>query len=231
MAIAIAREYFTQRKEYANIPVVFDAFDSGEAFVETYISGVYDILFLDIYMKTLTGLDVARQVCLLDAHCHIIFLTSSDAHYPESYEVHAKGYVTKPLKDSASSFCRTMDYVMMRIAATHAGLTIRVNGNELFCPMKEILYYEMNNNRLYFHLLGHVLELAGRYADYAVVLLEDPRFLECYRTLIVNMDYIQRVEDDGLLLKNHKTVPVSRRKRQVVLNRYLKYFLDKGTEK
>lgn len=228
-AIALANEYFNQRKEYENMQIHFDEFDSGEAFFNSYIKGVYDILFLDIYMRSLTGIDLARQISLTDENCHIIFLTSSEEHYPESYEVHAKGYVTKPLRESSFSFCNALDYVMKQFSLQFSGITLSLNGVDAFCALKEIMYFEMNNGRLYLHLIEKTLELSGRYSDYSDELLNDSRFMECYRNLIVNMDYIQNYTEDSFLLKNGEVIPISRRKKQPVLNQYMQYFLRKGT--
>lgn len=227
-AIMLAKEYFSQRKEYENLQVSFDEYDSGEAFLESYIKGVYDILFLDIYMKSLTGIDIARKISLSDENCHIIFLTGSEEHYPESYEVHAKGYVTKPLKSPSFSFCNAMDYVMKQLSLQFPGLNITLNSMEAFCTFKNIMYFEMNNSRLYLHLLEKTLELSGKYSNYSQELLKDNRFLECYRNLIVNMDYIQSCDGNNFLLKNSEKLPISRRKKQTVLNQYMKYFLGKG---
>lgn len=227
-AIALAKDYFNQRKEYEKIDIIFDEYNSGEAFLNAYMKGVYDILFLDIYMKSLTGIDVARQISLIDENCHIIFFTSSEEHYPESYEVHAKGYVTKPLKESSFSFCNAMDYVMKQFSLQFSGLTIFMNGAEAFCTFKEIVYFEMNNGKLYLHLLEKSFELSGKYSSYSQELLKDNRFMECYRNLIVNMDYIQNYSENNFLLKNNEEIPISRRKKQIVLNQYMKYFLGKG---
>lgn len=227
-AITLAKDYFNQRKEYEKMEIIFDEYDSGEAFLTAYMKGVYDILFLDIYMKSLTGIDVARQISLADEDCHLIFFTSSEEHYPESYEVHAKGYVTKPLKESSFSFCNAMDYVMKQFSLQFSGLNIFVNGTEAFCTFKEIIYFEMNNGKLYLHLLEKSFELSGTYSSYSQELLKDNRFMECYRNLIVNMDYIQNYNENNFLLKNNEEIPISRRKKQMVLNQYMKYFLGKG---
>lgn len=227
-AIALAKEYFSQRKEYEKIQILFDEYDSGEAFLNSYMKGMYDLLFLDIYMNSLTGIDIARQISLTDENCPMIFLTSSEEHYPESYEVHAKGYVTKPLRDSTFSFCSALDYVMKQFSLQLSGITLSLNGTEVFCALKEIIYFEMNNGRLYLHLPEKTFKLSGRYSDYSDALLKDSRFMECYRNLIVNMDYIQNYTEDSFLLKNGEGIPISRRKKQAVLNQYMRYFLGKG---
>lgn len=230
-AISLAKEYFVQRKEYEKMQIFFDEYDSGEAFLKSYIKGLYDILFLDIYMKSLTGIDIARQISLVDENCHIIFFTSSEEHYPESYEVHAKGYVTKPLKESSFAFCNAMDYVMKQLSLQFSGITLFLNSEEVFCPFKEILYFEVNNRKLYFHFLEKTIEVSGKYLDYSQELLKDTRFLECYRNLIVNMDYIQNCDKNNFLLKSNEMIPISRRKKQMVLNQYMKYYLGKGKSK
>ena len=230
-AIALAKEYFSQRKEYEKIQIYFDEYNSGEAFLKSYIKGVYDILFLDIYMMSLTGIDIARQISFSDENCHIIFFTSSEEHYPESYEVHAKGYVTKPLKESTFAFCNAMDYVMKQLSLQYSGITVFLNGQEVFCKFKEILYFEVNNRKLYFHLFDKTFETSGKYLDYSQELLKDTRFLECYRNLIINMDYIQKYDENNFLLKNNEKLPISRRKKQMVLNQYIKYFLGKEPSK
>ena len=230
-AINLTKEYFIQRKEYEKMEIFFDEYDSGEAFLNSYIKGLYDILFLDIYMKSLTGIDIARQVSLIDENCHIIFLTSSDEYYPESYEVHAKGYVTKPLKESSFTFCNVMDYIMKQLSMQFSGINVILNGEEIFCPFKEILYFEVNNRKLYFHFLEKTIEVSGKYLDYSNDLLKDTRFLECYRNLIINMDYIQNCDENNFFIKNNEKLPISRRKKHMVLNQYMKYFLGKGKSK
>jgi DNA-binding LytR/AlgR family response regulator len=56
-----------------------------------------DILFLDIEMPLLSGLDVAQQV---QGRCHIAFVTAYDMHAVAAFETGAVDYILKPLERS-----------------------------------------------------------------------------------------------------------------------------------
>ena len=51
----------------------------------------------------------------------------------------------------------------------------------------------------------------------------DKRFMECYHHLLVNMAYINRVDEDTFQLKNGESIPISRRKRREVKQEYMHY--------
>lgn len=58
-----------------------------------------EMLFLDIYMKELNGMETARRIRELECKVPIVFLTSSRDFAVESYEVHASGYLLKPFEE------------------------------------------------------------------------------------------------------------------------------------
>ena len=58
-----------------------------------------ELLFLDIYMKELNGMETARRIRELECKVPIVFLTSSRDFAVESYEVHASGYLLKPFEE------------------------------------------------------------------------------------------------------------------------------------
>ena len=68
-------------------------FSTGETFLSVWKPGMYDIVFLDIFMDQLTGVDVARQIRKTDASVKIIFCTTSNEFASESYCVDASFYL------------------------------------------------------------------------------------------------------------------------------------------
>lgn len=56
-----------------------------------------DVVFLDIKMPGLSGLDVAAR--LADANCHVVFVTAYDQFAIQAFEHHAVDYLLKPVKD------------------------------------------------------------------------------------------------------------------------------------
>lgn len=71
-------------------------FDSGESLLEAFEPEQFDICFLDIYMKEMNGMTVARKLRALDPDLSIVFLTSSKDYVYEGYEIHALRYLLKP---------------------------------------------------------------------------------------------------------------------------------------
>ena len=64
-----------------------DLFSSGEAFLDTFTSGKYHLIFLDIYMDGITGMETAKRIRQTDHDCRIIFITTSPEFAVESYNV------------------------------------------------------------------------------------------------------------------------------------------------
>ncbi len=221
-------KYFKERTERYDVTPHFREFKNGEDFLKSYIPGKYQLVFLDIYMDKLTGIDVAKRIASLDKACSIIFFTSSNEHLLEGYDVHAVGYILKPVENHIASLYTALDYVSSKMELDQKGLTVPTNYGDLFLYYRNILYLECIDKTLYFHLIDRTLKVVGRYKDYQHVLLSDDRFLECYRNIIVNMNYIDAPIDCDFILKSGEKIPISRRKKASVMGKYMFYFINKN---
>ena len=74
---------------------------SGESLLADIEEGYIwpDLIFLDIYMGNLNGMDTARHLREMDVEAPIVFLTASPDYAVESYEVEAAGYLLKPARE------------------------------------------------------------------------------------------------------------------------------------
>ncbi len=79
------KEYFFEN----DMNMEVDIFRSGEEFLEKADSKNYDLMFLDIYMESITGVNVVRKVRETNSKSQIIFTTTSLEHGADSYEVDA----------------------------------------------------------------------------------------------------------------------------------------------
>ena len=55
------------------------------------------------------------------------------------------------------------------------------------------------------------------------VLLEDKRFIECCRCVVVNMDHIIKIKGDDFIMDNNETVPIRKRNRKEIHKKYMRY--------
>jgi DNA-binding LytR/AlgR family response regulator len=220
-------KYFEDRKDLYNIQPNFTIFKNGEEFLKTYIPGKYNIVLLDIYMNKLTGIDVAKQIAALDKNCSIIFFTTSDEHMLDGYGVHAVGYIMKPVSDNIPALYKAMDYAASKLEMDKSGINVTTDYGKLYLYYKNILYIDSIDRTLYVHLADTVLKILGKYKDYQDIFLSDSRFLECYRNVIVNMDYIDTPLDCDFILKSGEKLPISRRKKTTVMESYMMYFINR----
>ena len=76
-------------------------FKSGEAMLAAFKPGVFDAVFLDIYMDGMTGMETANRMREADSGFALVFITSSDRHAMEAFTLRACAYVPKPIKPEA----------------------------------------------------------------------------------------------------------------------------------
>ncbi|OUP48855.1 LytR/AlgR family response regulator transcription factor [Lachnoclostridium sp. An181] len=72
------------------------SFSDGVSFLESFQTERYSIVFMDIYMNGLNGLETAAKVRKVDGKCILIFLTSSKEFMPKAFSFHSFEYVIKP---------------------------------------------------------------------------------------------------------------------------------------
>ena len=182
----------------------------------------FDIIFLDIYMNGLLGIDAAHKLRALGFDGAIIFLTASADFAVDSYEVQAGGYLLKP--HSYEKLCMVMDRVLS--ACDINTYQIQRRGVVTRIPYHEILYVESRNTRCLLHRKG-----GGTYTMYKKLgeieeELYDPRFLRCHQSYLVNMAYVQNA-DHQFTLFTGDIVLIRQRNLKEIRNRYLDYLKQK----
>ena len=104
----IAVSYFEKKQIRAEICHFF----SAEEFFEDYQPGKFQILFLDIYMDGMTGMEAARRIRRQSDSCILVFVTTSSDFAVESYDVGASYYLLKPFQPE--KLCSILDSFQSR---------------------------------------------------------------------------------------------------------------------
>lgn len=199
-----------------------DTYTNGAVFLEQFDKNKYDVIFLDIYMDGITGMDTARRIRSLDNTCRLIFTTSSPDFAVESYEVDSSYYLLKPY--TFSQFSMAMERCGAELL--EASLSINVpgkNGTQLLF-LHQILYTECDKRSICVHLKNHeTLVVPMKQSDFAPLLLIYPYFCDCIRGVIINFEAVSKLKEDHFLLTDGTMVPVSRLKYQSVRQKFLDY--------
>ena len=85
--------------EISNIKIECDAYQSGESLVNAYKNNIerYDVVFLDMEMKELNGIETANLIREFDEHIIIVFVTSHSEYMKESFQCQPFRFIEKPL--------------------------------------------------------------------------------------------------------------------------------------
>lgn len=189
--------------------ITFDivSFESGEAFLAVFEENSFDIIFMDIYMNGITGIETAKELRKTDKHCLLIFLTTSTEHMPDAFSCHAFEYIQKPINGE-----RVMQ-VMMDVMSILPSETqyIEFNSNR---QTIRILYSDFVMAVAYGHYL-HITDIRGdvyktrqMLSEFMEPLNTDRRFLQINKGILVNMEHIASIEDNICILENGQVLPI-----------------------
>lgn len=167
--------------------------------VETYQP---DLLFLDIDMPELSGLDLIK---LLDPKIAVIFITSYREYALEAYEKHALDYLLKPISFDKFYSCvkRVRNLVGVKIANDHIFVSADKKGKQVKILFKDVMYIEAIGNYITIHSLNQSVITYLTLLE-ALEVFPSTQFLQIHRSFIVNTDQILVVEKDEITLNNGK---------------------------
>jgi len=190
-----------------------EAFPSGEAFLEGFEREKYDLIFLDVYMGKLTGVQTAELIREIDEQVVIIFTTTSDDYTREGYRLNAYKYLIKPLE--GKDIVDALELASLkRDKAQGATLTIVTDNEPVVVLLNDIVYIESSNRRLLVYTVNETYT-ANMTIDALLKLLPSPQFLQSHRSYIVNLDHVDELEEDFIMdngdiayitVKNHRKI-------------------------
>ena len=184
-------------------------YDCGESFLSTWLPGSADVVFLDIYMPGMDGMETAERLRKADASCAIVFLTISTEFGVQSYAVHAADYLVKPA--TRESVLRALNYCRPAEHAEAETLEVSYRRQNRKVPVCSILYVDLDGRTVRIHTKNSVFPVGGTFGEVTDPLLADTAFQPCYRGIVVNLRQVSRLDRQELTLKTGEKLPVSRR--------------------
>ncbi|HIU61155.1 MAG TPA: response regulator transcription factor [Candidatus Coproplasma excrementigallinarum] len=190
----------------------------------------YDVLFLDIDMPKLSGIDLARSLKKMQDAPDIIFVSNREDLVFESFSVRPFGFVRKN-NFSADLGDTLLSYINTRLVK-NTYIAINTNGNSVVRKIKvsDIVYIESFRYRQYVYTAdGEQLECHMSMEEFEEKLAAYD-IVRIYKSYLVNLKYVQRIERSGVLLnyKGGVTLAISRDKIKELQNLYLCYLRKMG---
>lgn len=168
-----------------------EGFPSGEALLDVFAPGKYDLIFLDIYMDGIQGVDAAARIREADRTVTLAFTTTSTDHTLESYRMKAAGYLEKPVKPQD---VRELLSLVLAKRTTAAYITLLIEGANRNLPVESILFFEQRNHAIMVHTLTETLRTSQTVKLALIELLLPDCFFRCHHSYIVNLRLVRELD-------------------------------------
>ena len=144
------------QSEHADFEYILDAYNNAFDLLEHYKRDV-DLLFLDIRVPDMSGMEVARRIREADQNVMIIFVTNLTQYAIEGYSVNAFDYILKPLAYTSFSAKLERALRMLSYRSSNVTLDLKTRDGGRRVSADSITYIEVSNH----DILVHVVKEAG----------------------------------------------------------------------
>ncbi len=202
-----------------NMETIILQFSSGEELLK--YDKTIDILFLDIQMQGLDGMETARKLRKRRFQGFLIFITILKEMVFQSFEVQAYDYLVKPIEKKY--FEKTMERLFLSIKnASEANLLIQKGYESRIISLEDIVFCEIIDRKVYLQLASsEVIDFYDRIENLETKL--DNRFFRCHRSFLINLRYLKSYKNGTAYMEGGKEIPVSRLRSKEFSNVILQY--------
>lgn len=212
-----------------DIDFEINTFQNSTKLLEKYDSaGRYNILFLDVEMPKLSGLEVAAHIREIpDRLAKIVFVSNFPEYMQDSFNVEAFHYFPKPFlfEDFEKLFFRIIKSYR---ESENASFLLKEDGAEEVIFAENIIAIHSINakkKRIQIFLEYKTIEAYGVLSEWEKKLNSDSFFCPC-RGYLVNLNRIHFIKDNELIMSNNEKIPLSRRQEKELRSIFSKKLLS-----
>ena len=194
--------------------------ENGQEALEALEEEPIDLVFLDIEMPELTGLEVLNKASTLP---QVIFTTSNVDYAYDAFEYEVTDFLKKPIAfprfklAAEKAFLQKQQQEVVPYKADSSDVYLRVNGRFVRVPYQDIWYFE--NMGDYVKVVtsneSHVIHGTIKGIERKLIASQ---FLKVHRSFIVNLQHIKDIEENTLVI-DRKVIPISRANKQVLMGK------------
>ena len=193
--------------EDTGYPVETVSFDSGEAFLGSFETGDFDLVFMDVYMKGIDGITTALQMRRQNNSCLLVFLTSSKEFMPDAFSCHAFEYVVKPFPakrifDVLSDAVKVLPQNRKYVALVSDRKPVHIFLDEITSAVTDAHYLDITLTG------GERLRCRMTMTEFMEKTDCDPRFIPVNKGIAVNVEHILDFEKGCCVMKSGVKYPV-----------------------
>ena len=171
--------------------------------MERFQPGAYHIVFLDVYLGGMSGMEVAASIRERDGEVPIVFTTTSPDHALEASRYRSLLYIQKPVSARDVSHCLDVAEALLERRRRESVTVSTAAGGLRDIPYDQLIYVEAQSHRCLIRTAnGELLETVASVTINALEkALPKPRFLRCHRGFLVNLDFVESFDGPDFMMK------------------------------
>lgn len=211
----------TEFRKY-KIDIDFCCYESGEQLLADITDGrSYSLLFLDIEMPGINGIDLCRHLHEELSQSLIIFISNREELVFQSFEVRPfrfvrKNHFSEELPSLINDIKRELDSHKSHFISIEEQNSTRVCSFNI----NDIMYIEVIGKNCHIHTTDNEYAVKYKLSDFEN-LLHNYGFLLPHRSFLVNYRYIFSIQKDFIILDNKIQIPLSRKKISSIKEQFL----------
>ena len=199
-----------------------DMFSNGNELIEYYDANYheFDIVFLDMEMPRLSGLETGQKIRERDKDVFIIYVTIHEQYAIPAMKITVFDYILKPVTNSKTNSVLTR--VINKYQEQRNLITLEYPAGTHILYVKDVIYVEVHKRRLTFYTENKEYECYGRLNEYETK-LAPYGFLKCHKNLLINMKYIKSIEAMHIITTTGVELDISVRRRKELIKAFNLY--------
>lgn len=210
-------------EECRKTDVECDAFPSGEELVRMYCAGNerYDVIFLDMEMEQLNGIETANRIREIDEYVIIVFITSHTEYMRESFRCAPFRFLVKPV--DKEEFCSVFKDIEKKLSKQRKVFTFTENKTRIRLYCDDILYCESRDHWILIHTKDATYRICKSLSDLQAQ-LDKESFFRVHKSYLVNFRHLKSIKENDIRLYHcEETIPISRTYKKDVLLAYTNF--------
>ncbi|MBQ7901722.1 MAG: response regulator transcription factor [Clostridia bacterium] len=200
-----------------------DAFYSGEELIGAYNSGYgnYDVIFLDMEMDKLTGIQTANLIRNMDKHVIIVFVTGHTKYMQKCFECLPFRFLVKPV--AKEELDKVFNAVIDKMSEQRSTVVFSENRNKirLFCD--DIIYFECQAHYIQIYTKSRTHKICKTMSE-LIDSINPNMFLQVHKSFVINLNQVREIRESEIVLYDaDKTIPISRSFKKQVSTAFINF--------
>ena len=222
----VIREQIKKLIEKKQTDCEIDTYGTGEDLLKA--DSVYDIIFLDIQMKGMNGIETAKALRQKADNTVLIFITGVKEYVFDAFDVSAFHYLIKPIEEN--KFWEVCDRAVLEVTKKKQNpsgqIFIKTRSQSITLEQSDVMYIESRAKKVEIHTKTNIVEAYAAISELEKQLVGS--FYRCHRGYLVNMAFIAGYENDSITLNNGETIILSKDKYSEFVKVYMRYLKNGG---